>query len=87
MVRIDRFLSVCKIYKKRSLAKKALDDGLVVVNGKTAKPSTMIKNDDEISLYIGFNKVIIKAEVKKDEQKIFVGYTLVYRSQESVPLC
>lgn len=87
MVRIDRFLSVCKVYKKRSLAKQALDDGLVMVNGKIAKPSTMIKNNDEITLYLGINKITIKADIKKDEQKIFVGYTLLYRSQERVPLC
>ncbi len=87
MVRIDRFLSVCKIYKNRSLAKKALDDGLVMVNGKIAKPSTMVKDGEEITLYLGFNRIVIKADVKKDEQKILVGYTLMYRSQESVPLC
>lgn len=87
MVRIDRFLSICKIYKKRSLAKKALDDGLVEVNYKKAKPSTIIKNGDDIRLYLGLNIIVIKAIIEKHENKYYVSYQLVFSQNQSVPLC
>ena len=42
-MRIDKFLKVSRIIKRRTVAKDASDAGVVVINGKEAKPSTNVK--------------------------------------------
>ena len=71
-MRIDKFLKVSRILKRRTLAQEACDKGKVSVNGKDVKPSARIKVGDvvEISyLTCGVKFVIkdVKEFVKKDE--------------------
>ena len=71
-MRIDKFLKVSRIVKRRTLAQEACDRGKVAVNGKDAKPSQRIKVGDtvEITYTNGGIKFIvkeIKETVKKDE--------------------
>ncbi len=49
-MRLDRFLKVSRLVKRRSLAKEACDYGVVKVNGTTAKASKEIKPGDEIEI-------------------------------------
>ncbi len=71
-MRIDKFLKVSRILKRRTLAQEACDKGKVSVNGKDVKPSARIKVGDvvEISYLTGGVKFVIKDVkefVKKDE--------------------
>lgn len=71
-MRIDKFLKVSRILKRRTLAQEACDKGKVSVNGKEVKPAHRIKVGDvvEISYVSGGVKFIIKdvkETVKKDE--------------------
>ncbi len=71
-MRIDKFLKVSRILKRRSLAKDACDAGKIIVNGKEAKPSKEIKPLDEVELYyakgsVKFRILQVKETVKKDE--------------------
>ena len=71
-MRIDKFLKVSRIVKRRTLAQEACDKGKVFINGKEAKPSHQIKIGDtvEISYLTGGIKFVIKEikeTVKKDE--------------------
>ena len=71
-MRIDKFLKVSRILKRRSLAKDACDAGKIIVNGKEAKPSKEIKPMDEVELHystgsVKFRILQIKEIVKKDE--------------------
>jgi ribosome-associated heat shock protein Hsp15 len=47
-MRLDLLLNKLCLTKTRSIAKNACDKGLLMVNGKTAKASTEIKNSDMI---------------------------------------
>lgn len=47
-MRLDKYLKVTRLIKRREAAKEMIDRGLVSVNGKTAKPSTEIKEGDDI---------------------------------------
>lgn len=71
-MRIDKFLKVSRILKRRTLAQEACDKGKVTVNGREVKPGHQIKAGDvvEISYVSGgvkFRINEIKETVKKDE--------------------
>lgn len=51
-MRIDKFLKVTRLIKRREIAKQMLQIGYIKVNDKVAKPSTEIKVDDYIKFDI-----------------------------------
>ena len=71
-MRIDKFLKVSRILKRRTVAQEACGEDKVLVNGKTAKPATKIKIGDEVEILyasgsLKFRVINIKETVKKDE--------------------
>ena len=71
-MRIDKFLKVSRILKRRTVAQEACSEEKVMINGKPAKPSTNIKISDTVEvLYASgsfkFRILNIKETVKKDE--------------------
>ncbi len=71
-MRIDKFLKVSRILKRRTVAQEACSEEKVVVNGKPAKPSTAVKVGDVVEvLYsagvLKFRVLQIKEIVKKEE--------------------
>lgn len=76
-MRIDKFLKVSRILKRRSLAADAANGGRVKINGKAVKPSHEIKIGDELE--IGFNSGTVKFRVldvketvkKEDAEKLY----------------
>ncbi len=71
-MRLDKFLKVSRLIKRRTVANEACDASRVSVNGKPAKPSCDVKPSDLISISFG-NKIItvrvleIKETTKKTE--------------------
>ena len=49
-MRLDKYLKVSRIIKRRSVAKEVIDNGYVFINEKKAKASSEIKVGDTISL-------------------------------------
>lgn len=49
-MRLDKFMQVSRIIKRRTVAKEVIDQDLVTVNGKQAKPSTEIKENNVIGV-------------------------------------
>ena len=49
-MRLDKYLKVSRIIKRRTVAKEACESGRVIINGKVAKPSNDIKEGDIICL-------------------------------------
>lgn len=71
-MRIDKFLKVSRILKRRTVAQEACSEEKVIINGKAAKPSTAVKVDDVVEvLYstgtLKFRVLNIKETVKKEE--------------------
>lgn len=60
-MRVDKYLKVSRIVKRRPLAKEICDAGRVTVNGKVAKASTEIKEGDVLVLKTGLRE--LKVEV------------------------
>lgn len=78
-MRLDKFLKVSRLIKRRTVANEACDAGRVLVNGKVAKASVNVKTGDVIEILFGTRDV--KAEVldvqetvKKDEAKELFRY-------------
>ncbi|MEJ9212265.1 RNA-binding S4 domain-containing protein [Bacillus smithii] len=61
-MRLDKFLKVSRIIKRRTLAKEVADQGRVLVNGQQAKASTNVKAGDELTIRLG--QKIIKVRVE-----------------------
>ena len=60
-MRIDKFLKVSRLIKRRSVAKDASNEEKIVINGKVAKPSTDVKIGDVIEIH--YYKSILKVKV------------------------
>jgi len=69
-MRLDKYLKVSRLIKRRELAKQMIDLGLVSVNDKIAKPSTNIHINDHITITTPANKII---KVKVLEIKDFAS--------------
>ncbi len=78
-MRLDKYLKVSRLIKRRTVANDACDAGRVSINGKTAKASVDVKIGDEIEIQFG-NKSVkvrvtdVKDTVKKDEAKDMFEY-------------
>ncbi|NLB88626.1 MAG: RNA-binding S4 domain-containing protein [Syntrophomonadaceae bacterium] len=73
-MRLDKFLKVSRIIKRRTVAREFADNERVLVNGKIAKPATTVKKGDIITIQIGekkssFEVLDIKENVKAAEAK------------------
>lgn len=66
-MRLDKFLKVTRIIKRRTVANEAADSGRVIINGKAAKPSYDIKINDIIE--IKFGDKVSKFKVLKVPEK------------------
>lgn len=57
-MRLDKFLKISRIIKRRSVAKEVADKGRIQINGKLAKSSTSIKVGDEMQIQFG-NRIVL----------------------------
>ena len=78
-MRLDKFLKVSRLIKRRTVANEACDAGRVLVNDKAAKASYDVKNGDVIEIQFGTKSVKVEVldvqeTVKKDEAKDLYRY-------------
>jgi ribosomal 50S subunit-recycling heat shock protein len=71
-MRLDKFLKVSRLIKRRTVSKEACDASRIMVNEKAAKPSHDIKEGDIITIGYGDKSfsvrvLSVKETVKKDE--------------------
>ena len=73
-MRLDKFLKVSRIIKRRTVANDACDADRVTVNGRPAKASMQVKEGDVLEIMFGTNPLkvevlSVKETVRKDEAK------------------
>lgn len=71
-MRLDKFLKVSRLIKRRTVANEACGAGRVLVNGKAAKAGTNVKPGDRIDIQFGNRETAVEVlsiaeTVKKDE--------------------
>lgn len=67
-MRLDKYLKVSRLIKRRSVAKEMVDAGRVKLNGKVAKPGTEVKPGDVLE--VGFGEQATKAEILELKETI-----------------
>lgn len=78
-MRLDKFLKVSRLIKRRSVANEACDAGRVLVNDRPAKASVKVKNGDILEIAFGTKSVKVevidtKETVKKEEAQELYRY-------------
>lgn len=76
-MRLDKFLKVSRIIKRRTIAKEIADNGRIEINNTIAKASTKLEEGDIISIQFGNKLLIVKvlelhnSTKKEDAQNMF----------------
>lgn len=78
-MRLDKYLKVSRLIKRRTVANEACDSGRVSINGKTAKASVDVKVGDVIEIHFGDKAVKVMVTdiietTKKDDAKDMYKY-------------
>lgn len=68
-MRLDKFLKVSRIIKRRTIAKEIADQNRVIVNGRPAKSSTKVAIGDKIELVFGNKTLVVRVEDLRDTTK------------------
>lgn len=68
-MRLDKFLKVSRLIKRRTLAKEVADKGRISINGQQAKASSIVKVGDELSVQFGQKKVTVVINRIQDTTK------------------
>lgn len=78
-MRLDKYLKVSRLIKRRTVANEACDAGRVLVNGKPAKASAAVKEGDQIEIQFGSRTVKVEVisvqeTVRKEEASEMYRY-------------
>ena len=78
-MRLDKYLKVSRLIKRRTIANEACDAGRVLINGKVAKASANVKEGDVMEIQFGTKAVKVEVlnvleTVKKDDAKDLYKY-------------
>lgn len=78
-MRLDKYLKVSRLIKRRTVANEACDAGRVLVNGKPAKASVNVRAGDIIEIQFGTSSVKVEVldvqeTVRKDDAKELYRY-------------
>lgn len=68
-MRLDKFLKVSRIIKRRSVAKEVADKGRIQINGKLAKSSSTLKVGDVLQIQFGNKTLEVKVLGLQDSTK------------------
>ena len=82
-MRLDKYLKVSRLIKRRTLAKEASESERILVNDKIAKPSKELKIGDTITIEFGKKQITVKVlsltpSVKKEDA--YNMYELIYET-------
>lgn len=68
-MRLDKFLKISRLIKRRTLAKEVADKGRITVNDLQAKASSNVKVGDELTIQFGQKLVTVKIEKLQESTK------------------
>jgi len=71
-MRLDKFLKISRLIKRRTIAKEVADQGRIEINGRKAKASSDLAVGDELTIQFGHTRLTVKVEslkehIRKDE--------------------
>lgn len=79
-MRLDKYLKVTRLIKRRTVANEACDAGRILVNGKVARASYEVKENDLISIQMGARPIkvrVLKVSEYATKEDASTHYTVV----------
>jgi ribosomal 50S subunit-recycling heat shock protein len=61
-MRLDKFLQISRLVKRRTLANRLCDAGRVTLNGQRAKPAADVRVGDSLGLNFGTRRVVVRVK-------------------------
>lgn len=88
-MRLDKYLKVARISKRRSIGKELADNERVLINGKIAKPSSEVKENDILTIYFGQKELTIKVlmlakQVSKQQASLMFEVISEKKKEETI---
>ncbi len=88
-MRIDKYLKVSRLIKRRTVGKDLAKDERVYVNGRLAKPSTEVKVADIIKITFGNREIEVRVSAianqsKKSDEPLFEIISQTYQNENEV---
>ena len=86
-MRIDKYLKVSRILKRREVAKQLALNERLFINGKVAKPSSEVELGDEVRILFGHREISIRVLEVRDsvsKQDAFSMYEVVEEKKEEL---
>jgi ribosomal 50S subunit-recycling heat shock protein len=82
-MRLDKFLKVSRLIKRRTVANDVSDQGRVLLNGKEAKPSTVVKIGDVLDIQFGQRTLTVQVErlTESNRKEDIVGLYTVLKEE------
>jgi ribosomal 50S subunit-recycling heat shock protein len=82
-MRLDKFLKVSRLIKRRTVAKDVSEQGRVLLNGKEAKPSTVVKIGDVLDIQFGQRTLTVQVErlTESNRKEDIVGLYTVLKEE------
>ena len=68
-MRLDKYLKVSRLIKRRTVAKEVADKGRITLNGQVAKSSSSLKVGDVLTIQFGNKRLELKVLGLKDSTK------------------
>ncbi|MGD9761645.1 MAG: RNA-binding S4 domain-containing protein [Candidatus Izemoplasmatales bacterium] len=59
-MRLDKYLKVSRIFKRRTIAKEVSKNSRILINGRVAKPGTDVKENDVLTISYGGKELIVR---------------------------
>ena len=90
-MRLDKYLKVARISKRRSIGKELADNERVLINGKIAKPSSEVKENDILTIYFGQKELTIKVlmlakQVSKQQASLMFEVNSEKKREETIEI-
>lgn len=73
-MRLDLVLKLSGLIKRRTVAKELAERGRILINGRTAKPSSEVKEGDNLELHLGNRVIIVEINFVLKFKKEFPTY-------------
>jgi len=82
-MRVDKFLKVSRLLKRRSVANNACGEGLVSVNGRSVKPGARLNVGDKLTITFGHHKLTVRVLALNEKASKAMADTLYEVIEES----
>ena len=85
-MRLDKYLKVSRLIKRRTLAKEVSDQGRITINGNVAKAGSDVKVEDVLTIRFGQKLVTVKVTALNEHASKEITRRACMKSLKSVDL-